>query len=323
MLRSTLRRSSTARAVYHQVSDLKLRATDRVLSNVTFASVPAPVAVRLLYEILLGRQPDASGFEDNLGQLVSGAMTRDELSDFVRGSEEFQNRGWTARTLGPSIHAGRCQFIRSLPPARRIVDLGGTHLAREDGAMVALGYPYAFDELTIVDLPSNERHEIYRSTDGRHTVETPLGPVRYRYHSMTDLSGFAADSIDLVYSGQSIEHVSPDDGASVLAQVHRILRPGGHLAIDTPNGRVTRMQQAEFVDPDHKVEYTWPELEKKLISAGFEIESAAGLGWAGPPAQEGRFDPDQVAKHAGMHGAVEDCYILAVVARKSPAVSAG
>ncbi len=53
--------------------------------------------------------------------------------------------------------------------------------------MVELGYPYAFERLTIVDLPDCERHEPYRSEDapaaGR--VETELGPVEYLYQSMT------------------------------------------------------------------------------------------------------------------------------------------
>ena len=34
-------------------------------------------------------------------------------------------------------------------------------------------------------------------------TQTALGPVRYRYHSMVDLSDYADDSVDLVYSGQS------------------------------------------------------------------------------------------------------------------------
>ena len=61
-----------------------------------------------------------------------------------------------------------------------------------------MGYPYPFDELVIIDLPSEDRHQIYRSTDSRREVESALGPVHYRYHSMTDLSGFDDGSVDLV-----------------------------------------------------------------------------------------------------------------------------
>jgi len=315
-VRDQLRRSPTARALYRRGRLQQAALLQRVLGSVDFEKVPDAVAVRLMYQVLLGRNPDPGGYADNLHEIAVGNLTRDEMADFMRGSEEFQNRGFSARTLGPAIHAGRCQFVRSLPPARHIVDLGGTHKARDIGAMVALGYPYPFEQLTIVDLPSDDRHALYRSDDRRSTVQSDRGPVSYRYHSMTDLSGFEDESIDLVYSGQSIEHVSEADGASVLAQVRRILRPGGYMAIDTPNGRVTRMQQAEFIDPDHEVEYTWPQLRDLVGSAGFEIFSAAGLNYGGEAVRQGRFDMSELARHPGLHHVIEDCYILAVVIRK-------
>jgi SAM-dependent methyltransferase len=106
----------------------------------------------------------------------------------------------------------------------------------------AHGYPYDFDELVIVDLPSDKRHPLYQSQEVGATVDTERGPVIYRYHSMDDLSDFGDSSVDLVYSGQSIEHVPPDAGRRVIREAWRVLRPGGHLAIDTPNARVTRLQ---------------------------------------------------------------------------------
>ncbi len=292
-------------------------ARRRIVGDPAFATVADAVAVRFAYEILLDRLPDPVGFADNVARLRSGSISRSEMAASIRGSEEFQALGWPARTLGPSIHAGRCQFIRSLPAAAHIVDLGGTHLGRTEGALVALGYPYPFEDLTIVDLPSDDRHELYRSGhQPLDRVQSRLGPVQYRYHSMTDLSGFADASVDLVYAGQSIEHVTPAEGGMVVADVHRILRPGGHLALDTPNGRVTRMQQEAFVDPDHKVEYEWEDLRALLVSAGFAIASAAGLNHGGPAVADGVFDPEATARNWGLHHELEDCYILAVVARK-------
>jgi SAM-dependent methyltransferase len=282
-----------------------------------FKQLPAPDAVRVVYQVMLRRDPDPTGFADFAGGLGSGRLTADDVVDAIRGSEEFQNQvRFGAHMLGPSIHAGRAQFIRSLPPARRLLDLGGTHLHRDEGAMVALGYPYPFEELVIVDLPSEERHAIYRSDDARHEVRSPLGPVRYRYHSMTDLSDFADASVDLVYSGQSIEHVAPDEGSIVLKEVWRILRPGGHLALDTPNARVTRLQQEAFVDPDHKVEYTHDEVSRTLREAGFQIVEAKGLNYGGHSVASGCFDADEVARNSGLHWAIEDCYILCYVCRK-------
>ncbi len=108
----------------------------------------------------------------------------------------------------------------------------------------------------VIDLPSEERNELYQEDTAHAVTQTKLGPVRYRYHSMVDLSDYADGSVDLVYSGQSIEHVPFDVADVVLAEVRRVLRPGGHLALDTPNARVTRLQQAAFIDPDHEHEYT-------------------------------------------------------------------
>jgi len=285
--------------------------------SLPFDQLSPEQAVRVAYQVLLDREPDPTGWATYVPAVREGALSRREMAQTLRCSPEFESpRTFTVHTLGPSIHMGRCRFIRSLPKAGRIVDLGGTALGDPRGALVSLGYPYRFVNLVIVDLPSDERHAIYRSGENREVVETDRGPVTYRYHSMVDLSGFDDASVDLVYSGQSIEHVHPDEGAVVLKEVYRILRPGGQLALDTPNGRVTRLSQAEFIDPDHKVEYTWGELSQMLTEAGFVIEWAKGLNYAGESLASGRFDVAEVAGNCGFFDAIEDCYILAVVAAK-------
>jgi len=293
--------------------EAKLQLTRRF----TYESLPHETALRLSYEIMLGREPDDEGTRYFLENLASGVLKITDVPQAIRGSEEFQNFvRFRGSMLGFSIHAGRSQFIKTLPKASRIVDIGGTHLHRAEGAMYWLGYPYPFEELTIIDLHPDERHVIYRAGLNPDRVDTDLGPVRYRYHSMTDLSAFDDDSVDLVYSGQSFEHVTPDDGQIVLKEVFRILRPGGHLALDTPNARVTRIQQEGFIDPDHKVEYTYPELRALLTTAGFEIVTAKGLNLGERTVETGVFDADEVAGHSGLFDELESCYILCVVVRK-------
>jgi SAM-dependent methyltransferase len=297
----------------------RLRREARSLRTrgIRFDTVPKEVAVRLTYEIMLGREPDPEGLKTFVGGLANGTYSLADMPQAVRASEEFQNFvRFQGHMLGYSIHAGRSQFVKTLPRASRIVDIGGTHLARTEGALYWLGYPYPFEELTIIDLHPDERHAIYRAGLNPDRVQTPLGPVRYRYHSMTDLSAFADESVDLVYSGQSFEHVTPEDGQVVLKEVMRVLRPGGHPAMDTPNARVTRLQQEAFIDPDHKVEYTWPELEALLGDAGFVVERAQGLNLAVGSVESGTFDLDEVAGHSGLFDEIEACYILCVVAAK-------
>jgi SAM-dependent methyltransferase len=185
--------------------------------------------------------------------------------------------------------------------------------------MVLMGYPYRFEELVVVDLPQDDRNELYRESNERHVVDTPLGPVHYHYHSMADLSAYEDGSFDLVYSGQSIEHVPVDVADKVLAEVARVLRPGGYLGLDTPNAVVCRLQQAEFIDPDHEHEYTHPEMVDKLETAGFHILEAKGLNHAGRSLAAGEFSTEEVATQRGLFADIESCYLLSYVCRTDPA----
>jgi Methyltransferase domain len=274
-------------------------------------------AVEVAYQVVLRRRPDPGGRDVSLEWLRSRNWTNRDLVDSLRASSEFHRSvRFPGKLLGHSLHASRCEFVRSLPPAQTIVDLGGTDLGNPEGALVAMGYPYRFDRLTIIDLPSEDRHAIYRQESRPDRVETQLGPVYYRYHSMTDLSDFADASVDLVYSGQSIEHVTPADAKQVLEEVARILRPGGHVAIDTPNAEVTRLQQAEFVDPDHKVEYRLEDLRELVEGTGLQVVDCKGANYAGRSVAAGRFDLDEAAGNAGLYWAADACYLLCLVAGK-------
>ena len=85
----------------------------------------------------------------------------------------------------------------------------------------------------------------------------------------------------------------------MLSEVRRVLRPGGYLGLDTPNARVTRLQQDEFIDPDHEHEYTDAEMRAKLTAAGFEVDGAWGLNHAGPSLAPAGSMPTRWPRHAG------------------------
>jgi SAM-dependent methyltransferase len=308
-IRKRLARSPTARRTYTEVrrAGTYLRW---LVKRGQFADLPVDRAIDMAYNVTLRRDPDPVGREDFMHRIGVGAITRDDMVEELRGSEEYNCGVRFTTALGSSIHAGRCRFIQSLPKAARILDLGGTHQHHPHGALVRMGYPYAFEELVIVDLPADERHPIYQAMGTEHEVVTPLGPVRYRYLSMVDLSTFPDDSFDLVYSGQSFEHVTEEDGDRVLAEVRRVLRPHGYLALDTPNARVTRLQQAAFIDPDHKIEYTQELLTTKLQDAGFTILESKGINYAGDSLGAGAFSRADVAGNVGTFAEGRDCYIL-------------
>jgi len=271
-----------------------------------------------VYGLLLHRKADPAGVASYLPGLEDGSMSAPRLAEWILASSEW----WTAVTfeeLAPSLHFSRSVFVRSLPRAPRILDLGGTALGSDQGALVVMGYPYPFEELVVVDLPSERRNEIYQEAVEHHVTQTALGPVRYRYHSMADLSSYDDGTFDLVYSGQSIEHVEAHEADAVLAEAARVLRPGGYLALDTPNGAVCRLQQSHFIDPDHKYEYTHAEMTDKLTRAGFEICEAKGLNYAGPSMARGSFSMAEVATARGLFADIERCYLLSYLCRKPEA----
>jgi len=279
------------------------------------AGLPPQVQLSVVYETLLGRKPDPSGTASYLPGLQNGSLSPSQLAEWIYASSEW----WTVAPfteLAPALHFSRSLFVRSLPKARRILDLGGTALGSDKGAMVLMGYPYAFDELVVVDLPPDDRNDLYKETVARNVTHTDLGPVRYNYHSMSDLTQYTSESFDLVYSGQSIEHVPVEEAERVLVGAARILRPGGYLALDTPNARVCRLQQPGFIDPDHDHEYTHGEMMDKLRAAGFEVLEAKGLNLAGRSLARGEFSVQEVATNRGLFAEIEDCYLLSYLCRR-------
>jgi predicted SAM-dependent methyltransferase len=270
--------------------------------------------IRGAYHYLLDMEPDPGGLENYLQHLANGSLTRPTMVSEIRGLDDW----WLHRISNPEIalHMSRKLWVKQLPKAARIIDLGGTAQSSPLGALVVMGYPYSFEQLTIVDLPPEDRHELYAATHG-HRVESPLGPIEYVERSMIDLAPFADSSFDLVVSGQSIEHVTEADGDRMLAEAFRVLRPGGHLALDTPNRAATRIQLGDGLsNPDHKLEYTHEQLSAKLERAGFVIEVAQGMSFVRQAFETGVFSTEELAKSIGVYADIERCYFLAYTCRK-------
>jgi SAM-dependent methyltransferase len=213
----------------------------------------------------------------------------------------------------------RSEFVAGMPRAARILDLGGTHQGLPDGALVHLGYPYAFERLVVVDLPVEERDAIYQGGSTGAPVLSELGPVEFAFHSMVDLGRYEDGSFDLVYSGQSIEHVTEADGDQVVREAWRVLAPGGWLCLDTPNGPVWRLRSDAPMNHDHKIEYGATQLVDKLTRAGFEVTECKGLNLMQHGVARGVFDEAEASAHPGLFASPEDCLLLAVVARKPEA----
>ena len=83
-----------------------------------------------------------------------------------------------------------------------------------------------------------------------------------------------ADTVDVVFSGQNLEHLWPDDIVGFLLESRRVLRAGGLLVIDTPNREVT--SPMGWCHPEHTAEFTITELHRMLELAGFAVASTTG-----------------------------------------------
>ncbi|HEX2451208.1 MAG TPA: methyltransferase domain-containing protein, partial [Gemmatimonadales bacterium] len=98
---------------------------------------------------------------------------------------------------------------------------------------------------------------------------------------------------DLVLLLAVIEHLH-ESPKSVLAGIHRLLRPGGHVVITTPNHAWLRTRLRLFAGRSahhplddwwrtpffgHVREYTLPELRRMLEWSGFEIRHATIGNW--------------------------------------------
>jgi SAM-dependent methyltransferase len=299
-------------------SEWKQRAfyvLDRVAPSIPFRYLPPKHSVRMAYNVILDREPDAGGGAEYGSKLALGELSRHGLAQALAYSEEFRRNVPIVDVL-LSMHVSRSAFVAGLPRAARILDLGGTHQGMADGALVHLGYPYPFERLVVVDLPVEERHAIYQKGSKGATVQSELGPVEFAFHSMVDLSPYADASFDMVYSGQSIEHVTESEGDAVLREAYRVLAPGGWLCLDTPNGPVWRLRSAELMNDDHKIEYGAGPLRAKLEACGFDVTETKGLNLMQRGVAAGEFDEQEAAAHPGVFAALEDCLLLAMVARK-------
>ena len=96
----------------------------------------------------------------------------------------------------------------------------------------------------------------------------------------------AADSFDLIFFNHVLEHI-PND-LKALAEVRRILKPGGLLILGVPNEgaffwkMAYRFQPITLTTSDHVHFYTAEDITKKCELAGFKVTDVHRIGWGVP-----------------------------------------
>ena len=236
--------------------------------------------LRMAYTVIFEREIDSDGLTNWLNLLDMG-LSRTALVRMLVDSVEFQLRPLSSKDLShildAKLHYARFKLIRTvLPEAKVILDLGGASTGDDRGALLSFGYPYLPEKIYIADLPPDER--MLNAPELTQHIRYKNCDIEYVYTSMSDLSSFEEGSFDLIWSGQSIEHVTQEDAEKVFAQAYKLLKPGGKLALDTPNRSATQIQCPEgYIHPEHKIEYFYSDLCEILERYNFKIVEAKGL----------------------------------------------
>ncbi len=265
--------------------------------------------IETTYRTLLKRPASSSELARWMQSLQSSEAKWTGLIWQILCSDELQNLhpDWSLpydqNRVQNALHVARCLLIRhELPSAHRIVDLGGACTESIAGSLLWMGYPHRAQEITIIDLPPQTRmfadNYRYVGSENAAWIEVEGTRVRYIHASMTDMSSVADESIDMLWMGQSIEHITLAQARQVYVEARRVLKPGGYFCLDTPNRDVTRLQYPfSYIHPEHKHEYTVIELQKHLAEAGFNIRRTLGICPLPRSTQKGRLYLREIPEH--------------------------
>ncbi|MDQ4078188.1 MAG: methyltransferase domain-containing protein [Chloroflexota bacterium] len=273
--------------------------------------------LRAAYRAYFKREPDEDGLNYYLPALQRKSMNKlDVLRSFTQSNEYRQVHNLPIHPLN-ALHQARMMLIQHcLPEAEVIVDLGGASTDYTEGALLGSGYPHKPREIIIVDLPPEER--MLPSAESFQEYITSEGiKITYLYRSMVDLSPIEDESVDMVFSGESIEHVTEEEGDSVCREAYRVLKQGGYFCLDTPNATLTRLESPhQLIHPEHKIEYHVQELKDKLNRWGFEMLEEKAVCPMPESIASGDFSYDEMVQHIGLSDNAEEGYLFFLKAVK-------
>jgi SAM-dependent methyltransferase len=144
-------------------------------------------------------------------------------------------------------------------------------------------------------------------------------------NSVSDMKDVPSKSIDILFSGQNVEHLYIDDMVGFFHEAFRVVKPGGHICIDSPNRLVT--QEVGYTQPQHVLEFSKDDIHRLLDASGFRIVSTSGI-WSSKV--DGKLVSDITALSGNtkerMSSAAkepDDAFIWWVVAERLPKAGSG
>lgn len=209
----------------------------------------------------------------------------EELKRYLKGFDFFERhvQGQWEGELYVETHATRfyetLRFLPDLPANARILELGAI--------------PYYF---TILLSRFVETHpdtlsffEFEKCESATHVVQNTDYGERYEFayrplNIETEVFPFPDDSFDLVLCCEVLEHLLINP-SHTLYESHRVLRPGGHILITTPNAlrwdnlfamvrgdNIYDRYHGNGIYGRHNREYSTGEVAQLLKANGFEVE---------------------------------------------------
>lgn len=134
----------------------------------------------------------------------------------------------------------------------------------EDGSVLELGAGWC-DFINNIRSTRRVAVDIWPGTADQADagVETLIRPA-------TDLSVLAAESFDVVFASNFLEHLHHEEVSKVLSEVRRVLRPGGALLLVQPNYRLSTKRY--FDDYTHVSVWSDIGLSSFVAASGFRVE---------------------------------------------------
>ncbi len=176
------------------------------------------------------------------------------------------------------LHESRGALLRRMPPgAQRMLSAG-----------CAGTWYFEWIEKTYGRVPEHLGIEFYSPKPS----DLPDN-VTWIVNTVSDMSGVDSNSCDLVFSGQNLEHLWPEEVVGFVLEAARVLRSGGHIVVDSPNRLVTATHN--WSHPQHTIELKPDEAVHLLTLAGFDVTAVHGI-WLCRDARDGAvlpFDPNQ------------------------------
>ena len=161
--------------------------------------------------------------------------------------------------LNHYLHNCRSLCISKIPAAKTVLSVGSAGSWYFE--WFNKNYPHSIDKHIGIDLNP-------KPTDLPENI-------RWIQQDCSDLSQISSNSIELVFAGQVIEHMSWEKQFQFLLEVRRVLVPDGLFVLDSPNFRISN--RYGWKQPEHVCELSFHQINTILSQTKFRISDTYGI----------------------------------------------